>query len=119
MIPLLTVTLTEEEKRRAARVFRAPLNHLGRSLDCAAREASDGREREMDVRQLARQLSGDEGSLQSLWKQGREYLQWLAVEIVTEYGLPKETRRAMLLRRVSVARKAQARMALTQKRQVG
>jgi hypothetical protein len=55
MIPLLTVTLTEEEKRRAARVFRAPLNHLGRSLDCAAREASDGREREMDVRQLARQ----------------------------------------------------------------
>lgn len=123
MIPMI-VTLSLDDRRRMARVFRAALRHLdgtGRSLDSAAREASDDRERPLDVRQFARELEGVQGSLPNLWKQGVDYLQWLAVEIASEFGVPKETRRAMLLRRASVTRKAMARADLRagQKERVG
>jgi len=81
MLPLI-VTLSVDDRRKLAQVFRAPLAHLdgtGRTLDAAALHASDDRERPLNVRQFARQLEGDEGSLPNLWKQGVEYLQWLAV----------------------------------------
>ena len=123
MIPII-VALSMEDRRKLARVFRAPLQHLdgmGRSLDAAAREASDDRERPLNVRQFARQLEGVEGSLENLWKQGVGYLQWLAVYLAAEYGVPKETRRALLLRRASVTRKAMARADLraAEKERVG
>lgn len=108
---LAIVALTDERRRRFARMFRATTKHADMTLAQAAGEA------DRDVGQFTRQIDGQEGSLPTLERQTDEWWRWLGVVIADEFGLPRAVRRAAQLRRVSVQRKVQARMHLPRTKQ--
>jgi hypothetical protein len=104
MFPLVAIPLTEDRKRQCAKVLRDSLRLADLTLDRAALEA------ERNARQVARQIAGEEGSLTTLYAQPDTFWRWLAISIAQEFGLPKEVRRAGLLRRVVIGHKRQLRL---------
>lgn len=103
MIPLITITLTDERRRQIANLFWDAFRHNDQSPGSAAIEA------ERDRRQFARQVDGHEGSMPSFMRQPDTFWQWLGVAILDEFGLPRELERAAQLRRMVKGRKRMAR----------
>lgn len=110
-IPICGVPLTDDRRRRFAKMLRASLRQADLTLDQGAQEA------ERNVRQFARQINGEEGSIPSLMRQPDTFWRWLGVEIASEFGIPQLARRAMLLRRVTVDRRRQLRLSARRERQ--
>lgn len=98
------VTLTDDRKRRLQRVFRNSLLDARMTLDQGAREA------EKDVRQYARQLSGEERGLDAITKQPDTYLRELGLNLLVEFGIPKRARLAAKLRTFTIGTRRQLRI---------
>jgi len=109
MFPIVTVTLTDERKRRCAKVLRDALRDADISLDLAAQEV------ERNVRQVARQLAGDEGSLTTLFKLPDHFWRELGLGILAEFGYSKKARAAARARAFVIGKRRQLRMAAHQK----
>lgn len=104
-IPVGGVTLTDDRRRKVARIYREAIAHGYESFDQSAQEA------ERDRRQFARQIDGLEGSQGSFMRQTDRFWQWLGLLLVTEFGLPREARLAAKLRPIRAQRKQMARAA--------
>jgi hypothetical protein len=104
MFPIIAVPLTDDRKRRCAKVLCDSFGLAKMPMKQAAAEA--GR----DQAQVTRQIHAQEGSLGTLYAQPDTFWQWFAISIAQEFGLPKEVRRAGLLRRVVIGHKRQLRL---------
>jgi hypothetical protein len=91
----VSVCLTADLQRRHERVLRNAISKSGQTMLQAAQEA------EIDKGQFTRQIQMIEGSHKRLAMQPIAFWQWLAVEIVSEFGLPKELETAARLQAAS------------------
>jgi hypothetical protein len=104
MIPI-AVALTDDRRRKCERVLRAAIRYSDvENLRRAAQET------ERDERHVARQLAGESGSIRLLMMLPDSFWQWLGVATAQEWGVPKEVKRALLLRRVAMTHKRQLRL---------
>jgi hypothetical protein len=83
-VAVAAVALTPDLQRRHERVLRNAIAKSGQTVQQAAMEA------DIDQGQFTRQLQLAEGSHKRLAMQPIAFMQWLAVEITREFGLPAE-----------------------------
>ena len=95
LVILVTVCLTPDLQRRHERVLRNAIAKSGQTMLQASQEA------EIDKGQFTRQIQMLEGSHKRLAMQPIAFWQWLAVEIVQEFGLPSELHAAARLHAAS------------------
>lgn len=102
LLPMLMV-LSDDRRRRIARVLRDAVTSSKQSMGQAAREA------EIDQAQFTRQIDLIEGTLKRLAMQPDAFWQWLAVAIAGEFGMPRDAERAARLAMASFGLKRMAR----------
>jgi hypothetical protein len=88
------VALSSDQQRRHEHIYRRAITRSGQTIQQAAAEA------EISQPQFTRQLQGLEGTLKRLHMQPVAFWQWYALELLNEFGLPKEVENANRVQRM-------------------